>query len=74
MYGELTDKETITRLEQSLEQQTLDQVEILIYKKNSESLLSAVEASRQSVRQLDCSGGYFASRRPGPVWTSATAV
>ena len=38
MYGELTDKETITRLEQSLEQQTLDQVEILIYKKNSESV------------------------------------
>ncbi|KAF0304280.1 Potassium voltage-gated channel protein eag [Amphibalanus amphitrite] len=34
MYGDLTDKETITRLEQSLEQQTLDQIEILIYKKN----------------------------------------
>ena len=37
MYGDLTDKETITRLELSLEQQTLDQVEILIYKKNSKS-------------------------------------
>lgn len=35
MYGELTDKETVSRLEYSLEQQQQDQFEILLYKKNS---------------------------------------
>lgn len=35
MYGELTDKETVTRLEYSLENQQQDQFEILLYKKNS---------------------------------------
>ncbi|XP_031786202.1 potassium voltage-gated channel protein eag isoform X6 [Nasonia vitripennis] len=35
MYGELTDKETITRIEECLEGQICDQFEILLYKKNS---------------------------------------
>lgn len=36
MYGELTDKETISRIEECLEAQIPDQFEILLYKKNSE--------------------------------------
>ena len=36
MYGELTDKETISRIEQCLENQQQDQFEILLYKKNRE--------------------------------------
>lgn len=38
MYGELTDKETVSRLEYSLENQQQDQFEVLLYKKNSKSL------------------------------------
>lgn len=37
MYGELTDKETVSRLEYSLENQQQDQFEVLLYKKNSKS-------------------------------------
>jgi hypothetical protein len=36
MYGELTDKETVARVEYALEHQQHDQFEILLYKKNSE--------------------------------------
>lgn len=36
MYGELTDKETVARLEYALEHQQHEQFEILLYKKNSE--------------------------------------
>jgi len=39
MYGELTDKETVGRLEYTLENQQQDQFEILLYKKNSEYAL-----------------------------------
>ncbi|XP_066245791.1 potassium voltage-gated channel protein eag isoform X2 [Euwallacea similis] len=35
MYGELTDKETISRIDHVLEHQLHDQFEILLYKKNS---------------------------------------
>lgn len=35
MYGELTEKETVSRIEYALENQQLDQFEILLYKKNS---------------------------------------
>ncbi|XP_020720923.1 potassium voltage-gated channel protein eag isoform X5 [Bombus terrestris] len=35
MYGELTDKDTIARIEECLEGQIHDQFEILLYKKNS---------------------------------------
>lgn len=35
MYGELTDKETISRIDHILEHQLYDQFEILLYKKNS---------------------------------------
>lgn len=37
MFGELTDKETIERIDQVLEAQLHDQFEILLYKKNSKS-------------------------------------
>lgn len=36
MFGELTDKETISRVDHVLEHQLHDQFEILLYKKNSE--------------------------------------
>lgn len=39
MYGELTDKETVSRLEYSLENQQQDQFEVLLYKKNSKLML-----------------------------------
>lgn len=35
MYGELTDKETMSRVDECLEKQFHDQLEILLYKKNS---------------------------------------
>jgi len=38
MYGELTDKETVARVEYALEHQQHDQFEILLYKKNSKCL------------------------------------
>jgi potassium voltage-gated channel Eag-related subfamily H member 5 len=37
MYGELTDKETIARVDECLDKQLSDQFEILLYKKNSKS-------------------------------------
>lgn len=42
MYGELTDKETVARVEYALENQQQDQFEILLYKKNSEWQLSII--------------------------------
>lgn len=41
MYGELTDKETIGRLEYTLENQLQDQFEMLLYKSNSKSKFSS---------------------------------
>ncbi|XP_022243006.1 potassium voltage-gated channel protein eag-like [Limulus polyphemus] len=38
MYGELTDKDTITDIEHSLEKQAINQFEILLYKKNNTSV------------------------------------
>ena len=35
MYGELTDRDTVTKVEESFENQEQVQVEILLYKKNS---------------------------------------
>lgn len=35
MFGELTDKDTIKKVEEALEKQSAEQFEILIYKKNS---------------------------------------
>lgn len=43
MYGELTDKETVGRLEYTLENQQQDQFEILLYKKNSEYMRDAYD-------------------------------
>ena len=34
MYGELTDKDTVTKVENSFEELIQEQVEILLYKKN----------------------------------------
>lgn len=42
MYGDLTDKETICRIDEVLESHYNDQFEILLYKKNSECLLGRV--------------------------------
>lgn len=36
MYGDLTDKETMCRIDEVLESHYHDQFEILLYKKNSE--------------------------------------
>ncbi|XP_051156319.1 potassium voltage-gated channel protein eag isoform X2 [Leptopilina boulardi] len=38
MYGELTDKETITRIDECLDGQIADQFEVLLYKKNKTPL------------------------------------
>lgn len=38
MYGELTDKETVSRLDYTLENQLQDQFEVLLYKNNSKSI------------------------------------
>lgn len=43
MYGELTDKETVARLEYTLENQQQDQFEILLYKKNSKLMDEAAQ-------------------------------
>ena len=40
MYGEMTDKQTTTRIEQALENHAIEQYEILLYKKTSKSSLS----------------------------------
>jgi potassium voltage-gated channel Eag-related subfamily H protein len=37
MFGELTDKETIARIDEILENHYQDQFEILLYKKNRKS-------------------------------------
>lgn len=35
MYGEMTDKQTIMRIEQALDNHAIEQYEILLYKKTS---------------------------------------
>ncbi|MPC94115.1 Potassium voltage-gated channel protein eag [Portunus trituberculatus] len=45
MYGELTDKETISRIEQCLENQQQDQFEILLYKKNLKGCLCSIRGN-----------------------------
>ncbi len=35
MYGELTDKEAMSRIDESLDNQLHEQLEVLLYKKNS---------------------------------------
>lgn len=52
MYGELTDKETVSRLEYTLENQQQDQFEILLYKKNSKyHLWVYIEKERERERE-----------------------
>ncbi|XP_071440643.1 potassium voltage-gated channel protein eag isoform X3 [Hetaerina americana] len=45
MYGELTDKETISRIDEVLEKQLHDQFEILLYKKNKTPLWLLLQIS-----------------------------
>ncbi|KAK5643336.1 hypothetical protein RI129_007181 [Pyrocoelia pectoralis] len=45
MFGELTDKETITRIDHCLEHQLYDQFEILLYKKNKTPLWLLLQIS-----------------------------
>ena len=42
MYGELTNKDTVAKIEKGFEEQEQEQVEILLYKKNSKSFSLAV--------------------------------
>ncbi|XP_053997529.1 potassium voltage-gated channel protein eag isoform X3 [Hylaeus anthracinus] len=51
MYGELTDKETIARIEECLEGQIHDQFEILLYKKNSAPRGMSSTGSQKSARK-----------------------
>ena len=39
MYGEMTDKATISKIEQTLDNHSLEQFEILLYKKTRKSML-----------------------------------
>jgi PAS domain-containing protein len=55
MFGELTDKETISRVDHVLEHQLHDQFEILLYKKNSKCR-AWFGRSRQSVLPLFMAG------------------
>ncbi|XP_061938327.1 potassium voltage-gated channel protein eag isoform X2 [Apis cerana] len=52
MYGELTDKETIARIEECLEGQIHDQFEILLYKKNSAPRGMSSTGSQKSARKI----------------------
>lgn len=56
MYGDLTDKETIARIEECLEGQIHDQFEILLYKKNSEFSFCLPICSRISLNVLHVPG------------------
>lgn len=49
MYGELTDKETIARLDYTLENQLQDQFEVLLYKNNSKFPLSPHANKKKSI-------------------------
>ncbi|XP_071872675.1 potassium voltage-gated channel protein ether a go-go isoform X4 [Bombus fervidus] len=51
MYGELTDKDTIARIEECLEGQIHDQFEILLYKKNSAPRGMSSSGSQKSARK-----------------------
>ncbi|XP_076634025.1 potassium voltage-gated channel protein ether a go-go isoform X3 [Colletes latitarsis] len=51
MYGELTDKGTIARIEECLESQIHDQFEILLYKKNSAPRGMSSTGSQKSARK-----------------------
>lgn len=66
MYGELTDKETVSRLEYSLENQQQDQFEVLLYKKNSKfiitcytTIFSATKSFSQPNKKLKMYQKYF---------------
>lgn len=64
MYGELTDKETVARVEYALEHQQHDQFEILLYKKNSKffakyEILSGCFSEGEHSTRFMRSGGAF---------------
>ena len=43
MHGELTNQATITRLQEALQKQVEDQMEILLYMKNSNTHITVLE-------------------------------
>jgi len=57
MYGELTNQATISRLQEALQKQVEDQMEILLYKKNSNAItlkFTILESySRPTAQQLN---------------------
>ncbi|KRF93817.1 uncharacterized protein Dmoj_GI15206 [Drosophila mojavensis] len=59
MYGELTDKETVGRLEYTLENQQQDQFEILLYKKNNIQCGCALSHFGKAQTQGTCSKQSF---------------
>ncbi|XP_049825463.1 potassium voltage-gated channel protein eag-like isoform X2 [Aethina tumida] len=62
MFGELTDKETIGRVDQVLEQQLYDQFEILLYKKNR--LSKFAKLARSVTRSRSVLVSQFSSHLP----------
>lgn len=54
MYGDLTDKETIARIEECLESQIHDQFEILLYKKNSELFFPCMKDDFGRLNKMCC--------------------
>jgi len=66
MYGELTDKETIARVDECLDKQLSDQFEILLYKKNSKSISPSCSTLRIKINPpangMSHSTGYFVHR------------
>ncbi|XP_033608096.1 potassium voltage-gated channel protein eag isoform X2 [Cryptotermes secundus] len=70
MYGELTDKETIARIDECLENQIHDQFEILLYKKNSDESKSEnpTHVSQESHSPVEEPGADAGTPRETPLW------
>ncbi|XP_021925170.1 potassium voltage-gated channel protein eag [Zootermopsis nevadensis] len=70
MYGELTDKETIARIDECLENQIHDQFEILLYKKNSDESVSEIPShlSQESHVPVAEPGEEEGIPRETPLW------
>ena len=71
MYGELTDKDTLTRIEQCLENQQQDQFEILLYKKNRKFLFNNQENTHFNL----FTGGFVCTLRKNiPNFTNSFSI
>lgn len=62
MHGELTDKETAERVERALDHHLADQLEILLYKKNSWYYIFLYYASIK-IHTIILGGRYFRQKR-----------